>query len=85
MSDAVVRDCAVRRIDRSGPLLRLETSRGELTARVVIVTVPNSLIASETVRIDPPVPAWLEATAGVPLGLASKVHMTVRGAGRFPA
>ena len=83
VSDVVVRDCAVRRIDRSGPLLRLETSRGELTARVVILTVPNSLIATEAVRIDPPVPAWLEATAGVPLGLASKVHMTVRGAGDF--
>ena len=76
-------DCAVRRIDRSGPLLRLETSRGELTARIVILTTPNSLIANETVRIDPPVPALLEATAGVPLGLASKVHMTVRGAADF--
>lgn len=83
VADVVVRDCAVRRIDRSGPLLRLETSRGELTSRVVILTVPNSLIATETVRIDPPVPAWLEATAGVPLGLASKVHMTVREAGDF--
>jgi monoamine oxidase len=78
-----VTDCAVRRIDRSGPVLRLETSRGELTARIVILTVPNSLIATEAVRIDPPVPAWLEATAGVPLGLASKVHMGVRGAGDF--
>ena len=78
-----VTDCAVRRIDRSGPLLRLETSRGELTARIVILTTPNSLIANETVRIDPPAPALLEATAGVPLGLASKVHMTVRGAADF--
>lgn len=78
-----VTDCAVRRIDRSGASLRLETSRGELTARIVILTTPNSLIANETVRIDPPVPALLEATAGVPLGLASKVHMTVRGARDF--
>ncbi len=83
VSGRVVLDCAVRRIDRSGPLLRLETSRGELTARAVILTVPNSLIATEAVRIDPPVPTLLEATAGVPLGLASKVHMTVRGAGDF--
>ncbi|GAW41610.1 Pseudooxynicotine oxidase [Brevundimonas sp. SH203] len=78
-----VTDCAVRRIDRSGPVLRLHTDRGELTARIVVLTTPNSLIANETVRIDPPVPALLEATAGVPLGLASKVHMTVRGAGDF--
>lgn len=83
VSSVTVTDCAVRRIDRSGPLLRLETNRGELTARIVVLTTPNSLIASEAVRIDPPVPALLEATAGVPLGLASKVHMTVRGAGDF--
>jgi monoamine oxidase len=83
VSGITVTDCAVRRIDRSGPLLRLETSRGELTARIVILTVSNSLIANEAVRIDPPVPALLEATAGVPLGLASKVHMTVRSAGDF--
>jgi len=83
VSSITVTDCAVSRIDRSGPVLRLETIRGELTARIVILTVPNSLIASEAIRIDPPVPALLEATAGVPLGLASKVHMTVRGAGDF--
>lgn len=83
VSSITVMDCAVSRIDRSGPVLRLETNRGELTARVVILTVPNSLIAGEAIRIDPPVPALLEATAGVPLGLASKVHMTVRGAGDF--
>lgn len=83
VSSITVMDCAVSRIDRSEPVLRLETNRGELTARIVILTVPNSLIASETIRIDPPVPALLEATAGVPLGLASKVHMTVRGAGDF--
>ena len=83
VSPITVTDCAVSRIDRSGPVLRLETNRGELTARIVILTVPNSLIAGEAIRIDPPVPALLEATAGVPLGLASKVHMTVRGAGDF--
>lgn len=81
----VVADCAVRRIDRSGPLLRLETTRGGLTARVVILTVPTSLIATEAVRIDPPVPALLEAASGLPLGLAAKLHMTVDGAGDFPA
>ncbi|MBD3837398.1 NAD(P)/FAD-dependent oxidoreductase [Brevundimonas sp.] len=77
--------CPVRRIDRSGPTLRLETERGALSAGATILTVPNSLIAAEAVRIDPPVPAWLEAAAGVPLGLASKVHMTVAGADDFPA
>ena len=84
VDEVTVLDCVVQRIDRTGPLLRLETSRGGLQAKIVILTVPNSLIATEAVRIDPPVPALLEAVAGVPLGLASKMHMNVRGAQDFP-
>lgn len=80
----VVLDCPVRRIDRTGPTLRLETSQGMLEARMVIVTVPTDLIARETLRFDPPLPDLIEAATHVPLGLASKMHMTVTGAGDFP-
>ena len=81
----VVTDCPVRRIDRSGPVLKLTTDRGMIEARTVIVTVPTDLIARETLKFDPPLPTLIEAAACVPLGLASKMHMTVRGAGDFPA
>jgi monoamine oxidase len=81
----VVLDCPVVRIDRSGPRLRLETARGEVEARAVIVTLPTDLLARGDVRIDPEVPALLEAAAGAPLGLASKLHMTVARADDFPA
>jgi monoamine oxidase len=80
----VVSDCPVACIDRSGPILKLQTAKGVVEARVVIVTVPTDLIARETLRFDPPLPALVEAAAGVPLGLASKLHMTVEGAGDFP-
>lgn len=80
----VVTDCAVFRIDRSGPRLRIETSKGEVEARAVILTVPTNLIAAETIRIDPPAPSLIEAAAGLPLGLASKLHMTVTAAEDFP-
>jgi len=73
----IILDCPVTRIDRSGPTLRVETPRGVVECRVVILTVPTSLIGQETIRIDPPVPTLIEAAQGVPLGLASKVHMTV--------
>lgn len=80
----VVLDCPVGRIDRSGPVLRLETGRGAVEARAVILTLPTDLIAAEAVRIDPPPPRWIEAAAHLPLGLASKLHMTVTGAADFP-
>lgn len=79
-----ITDCPVSRIDRSGPRLVLETARGRVEARAVILTLPTDLIAPEAIRIDPPLPDLLEAASGVPLGLASKLHMTVAGADDFP-
>ncbi|MDB5420458.1 MAG: amine oxidase, partial [Brevundimonas sp.] len=81
----VILDCPVTRIDRSGPRLIVQTPRGAVTCRAVILTVPTSLIGREAIRVDPPVPALVEAAQGAPLGLASKVHMTVETAGDFPA
>lgn len=80
----VVLDCPVSRIDRTGPVLRLETAKGGVEARAVILSLPTDLIAAEAVRFDPPLPELMEAAASLPLGLASKLHMTVAGAGDFP-
>ncbi|HYC97286.1 NAD(P)/FAD-dependent oxidoreductase [Brevundimonas sp.] len=80
----LVTDCAVSRVDRSGPVLRLETAKGGVEARALILTLPTDLIAAEAVRFDPPLPDLMEAAASLPLGLASKLHMTVTGAEDFP-
>jgi monoamine oxidase len=45
----------------------------------VIVTVPTTLIADESVRLDPACPHILEAAAGLPLGVANKVFLYHRG------
>ncbi|MFJ6025407.1 flavin monoamine oxidase family protein [Brevundimonas sp. NPDC092305] len=79
----VVLNCPVSRIDRTGALLRLETAQGLIEARTVILTVPTDLIVAGAPRFDPPLPDLVEAAAGVPLGLASKVHMLVTGAEDF--
>lgn len=80
----VVLDCPVGRIDRTGPLMKVETRRGAVLARAVVLTVPSNLIASEAIRVDPPLPDTVEAAAGLPLGLASKVHMAVDIPEDFP-
>jgi len=80
----VVTGCPVSRIDRSGPTLKLHTAKGVVETRAVIVTVPTDLIARESLRFDPPLPKLIETAAGLPLGLASKLHMTVTGAEDFP-
>jgi monoamine oxidase len=70
-------NCEVTRIDHSGKRVRIETSKGVLTARQVIVTVPTNLIASEAIRFHPALPAKVEAAAGLPLGLADKVMLAL--------
>jgi monoamine oxidase len=71
----IVFDCPATLIDHSAPRLRVETPRGTITARSVIVTVPPTLIANETLRFLPALPARREAAEGLPLGLADKVFL----------
>jgi monoamine oxidase len=70
-------DCAVTLIDHSGKRVRIETSRGTLTAGKVIVTVPTNLIADEAIRFHPKLPAKVDAARGLPLGLADKVVLAL--------
>lgn len=81
----VVLDCAATRIDHSGTAVRIETARGTVTAKAVIVTLPSSLIAEEALRFTPALPEKVEAAAGVPLGLADKVLLALDLAEEFPA
>jgi monoamine oxidase len=67
----------VWRIDHSGPRIRIETSKGALSAAQVIVTVPTNLIANETIRFHPELPAKVAAAAGLPLGVDDKVMLAL--------
>jgi monoamine oxidase len=74
----------VTAIDHSGKRVKIETSRGTLTANKVIITVPTSLIAAEAVRFDPPLPAKVDAAQGLPLGVDDKVMLRLDGADALP-
>jgi monoamine oxidase len=80
----VVFDCNVTLIDHSAKRLRLETSQGTLMADKVIVTVPTNLIADEAIRFSPPLPAKVDAAAGLPLGLADKVTLLLANPEALP-
>ena len=75
----VVLRAAVSKVDHGGRAIRLETARGALAAKRVIVTVPTSIIASEIIRFDPPLPDKLTAAAGLPLGVDDKLFISVEG------
>ena len=67
------------RIDHHGHTLRIDTSRGSVTAARVVVTLPTAAIAEERLRFDPPLPDKLAAAAGLPLGLADKLFFAFDG------
>ncbi len=71
----LVLDCPVAAIRHDGPRVRLETARGALSARAVVVAVPTSTLAEERIVFTPGVPRKTEAAAGLPLGLANKVFL----------
>jgi monoamine oxidase len=77
-------NCNVTLIDHSGKRVRLETSRGSLSAGQVIVTVPTNLIADEAVRFHPALPAKVTAARGLPLGLADKVMLALEKPDALP-
>lgn len=71
-------------IDYSGTRVRIETSKGTLSASKVIVTVPTNLIADEAIRFHPALPAKVDAARGLPLGLADKVMLALDEPGALP-
>lgn len=67
-------ECTVRHIknDRSGVVV--ETDRGPVNARAVLITVSTGVLAAEQIKFSPPLPDWkLSAIASVPMGYAGKV------------
>ncbi len=70
-------------IDHRGPRLRLTTPNGLVDADRVIVAVPTPIIADGDLRFDPPLEAKRDAAAALPLGLADKIFLGIRG-GDYP-
>src|SRR5204862_2972561 len=67
------------RIDHRGAMLAIETNRGTVRAKRVIIAVPSAIIAEERVVFDPPLPDKLAAAHGLPLGLADKLFFHFEG------
>jgi monoamine oxidase len=70
-------DCPVSVIDHAGKRLRIVTPNGEFFARAAIVAVPPGVIANETLRLAPALPAKLEAAHALPLGVADKIFLRI--------
>jgi len=57
--------------------LKVETANGPIAADAAIITVPSALLAEERIRFTPPLAEKTEAAAGLPLGLADKLFLSL--------
>ena len=80
----VVLDCPVRRIDHGGRRLAIETTKGSINVDRVIVTLPTDILARQGL-FAPALPIKTDAAAGLPLGLADKLFLSLDRAEEFPA
>ncbi len=69
----------VTRIDHGGHLVRVETGRGDLLARAVVVTLPTNVLASGAVGFIPALPGKLSAAAGLPMHVVNKFFLRLDG------
>lgn len=74
---AVMLETPVTAVDHSGRRIRLETPRGALSARAVIVTVSTAVLARQEIRFTPALPEKTVAATGLPLGLADKLFLAL--------
>src|SRR6185312_16865697 len=63
--------------------IRVETNRGVIDAKRIIVTLPTNIIAARAELFFPLLPQKTEAAAGLPLGLADKLYLALDNAEEF--
>ncbi len=81
----VVLNTAVSVVDHSGrDIVRIETNRGTILARAVIVTASTDVLAAEAIRFRPALPGTVEAASLLPLGLADKLYLAIERPELFP-
>jgi monoamine oxidase len=76
-------NCAATCIDRRHARLQIETTQGVIRADAVVITLPSNLLAAKADLFLPALPEKTEAAAGVPLGLADKLFLSLADAEQF--
>lgn len=69
-------------VDHSGATLKIETLRGVIEAKSVIVAVPTSRVGA--IAFNPALPEKIAAAEALPLGHAEKLYFALKDAEEFP-
>lgn len=77
--------CVVRRVEWSGPGVRVTSEQGTLDATRAIIAVPTNALASGAIAFSPSLDDHLHAAAGLPLGRVEKLFLRLSDAESAPA
>ncbi|KKJ78688.1 hypothetical protein WH95_00975 [Kiloniella litopenaei] len=66
----------VEKVDWQGPTIKVQTNQGTITCRAVVVTVPTEIIADETLKFLPALPAdKMAAFHELPMAVLDKITL----------
>jgi len=69
-------NCKVEKIDWSGKQVSVETVKGTLRAKAVLVTVSTGILASNAILFDPMLPDWkIQSYLDLPTGTENKIAL----------
>jgi monoamine oxidase len=72
----VTLNCAVKRVLWGGRSIELQTPKGTVRARRVLITVSTGVLGAGDIRFDPDLPDWkMEAIAGLPMGTHNRIGL----------
>ncbi|MDC7742590.1 MULTISPECIES: flavin monoamine oxidase family protein [Rhizobium] len=71
--------CAARKVRQTRTGVRIETDRGTVDSRAVIVTVSTAVLARALIEFDAEMDDHLHAAGNLPLGLADKLFFHLEG------
>jgi monoamine oxidase len=75
----VTLNAAVERIRWSSNRVTVETAKGTIAGRRLLLTVSTNLLASGRIAFDPPLPDWkLSAAVDVPLGVHNRIGIMLK-------
>lgn len=75
----VTLNAAVQRVRWSAKGVAVETTKGTVTGRRLLVTVSTNVLAADRIQFDPPLPDWKRAAVNdLPLGVHNRIgiHLT---------
>ncbi|MBW8743058.1 MAG: FAD-dependent oxidoreductase [Sphingomonas sp.] len=78
-------DTKVRAIDHQGTRIRIETDRGVIETRAVVVAVPTDILARGDIAFSPAIDDHLHAAACLPLGRVDKLFLAIADAEAVPS